>query len=265
MAHRVKIYHFLNSNEYEITWWGRYGAKGEARALKTKKTPKEIEYQNRYNKHTYIRRLIKLNFTDGILFTLTYREGTRKPLDEVKKDLERYRNRMRRAYKKIGLPFKYIYCIEIGKRGGIHIHIIANRTNGKPETDRLAAQKWEHGHVNATPLYEDGDYERLACYMAKLPEETEKGSRLDNMEELTDENYSYGTSRNLIRPEPEEKIYLRRTVRKLLEEGPQPTEGYYIDKSTIRTGKNRFTGESYMYYTEQKVKRRERTPCSRCG
>lgn len=265
MAHRWKIYRFSDSNEHEITWLGRYGAKGEARTPKTKRTSEEIAYQNRYNKHTYIRRLIKLNFTEGIMFTLTYRKGERKPMKGVKKDFKKFRDRMRREYKKIGIPFKYIYCIEIGKKGGIHIHIIINRTDGRPETDKLAAQKWEWGHVNGTPLYEDGDYERLACYMAKLPEETAEGGRTRSMEELTEENYSYGTSRNLERPQPEVKIYLRRTVKKLLEKGPQPTEGYYIDKSTVRTGINRFTGRSYMYYTEKKLKRRGQSTCLKCG
>ena len=259
MAHDKKTYRFPYSNEYEITWEGNYGAKGEKRAPKKKKTPKEVEYQNRQHKRTYIRRLIKLNFENGIFFTLTYKRGIRKSMREVKREFENFRDRMRRAYKKMGIPLKYIYCIEVGKRGGIHIHIIVNRTSGRPETDKLVSQKWPHGHVHGVPLYEDGDYEQLACYMAKLPEEKEGESwkdRVERMEELTEENYDYNTSRNLVKPVAEHKRYKRRTVRKLMEEGPTPTPGYYIDKNSIRTGINRFTGKSYMYYTEHMIKRK---------
>lgn len=261
MAHKRKIYRFPTSNEYEYTYKGNYGAKGEKRAPKIRKTKKEIEYQNRMNKRTYIRRLIKLNFEDGIWVTLTYGKGTRKSMDEVKRDFSNFRKNVGRVYKKSGQKFKYIYVIEIGKRGGIHIHMIVNRKEGMPETDRLISEKWIHGHPHMTPLYEDGDYEQLACYMAKIPPEEEGGnkrSRMERMEVLTDETYDYGTSRGLVKPEPEEKEYKTRTVRRLIEEGPEPTPGYYIDKSSIRTGINRFTGMSYLYYTEHLIKRKRR-------
>ena len=258
MAHRRKIYRFPTSNEYEYTYKGRYGAKGEKRGPRRRKTPREIEYQNRMNKRTYIRRLIKLNFVDGIWVTLTYGRGVRKCMDDVKGDFEKFREKMRYAYRKAGCKFDYIYVIEIGRKGGIHIHMITNRKTGPPETDRLISEKWTHGHVHITPLYEDGDYEQLACYMAKVPpEESEKDkrSRIDRMEQIIEDQYDYGTSRGLKKPVPEVKDYRSRTVRSMIEDGPEPTPGYYIDKSSIRTGINRFTGMSYLYYTEHLIKR----------
>ena len=262
MAYNRKAYRFSYSNEFEYVWAGNYGAKGEHRAEKRKKTPKEIEYQNRWNKRKYIRRLIKLNFEDGIYVTLTYGKGQRKNMKGVKQDFKNFRDRMRRAYRKQGVDFKYIFCIEIGSRGGIHIHMILNRTPGKPETDKLIGEQWTYGHPYMTPLYQEGDYEQLACYMAKVPQEEtgeDKKGRIARMEEITDDNYDYGTSRgNLIKPVPEEKEYERRTVKKLIQEGPTPTLGYYIDKSSIRTGINRFTGMSYMYYTEHLIKKKRR-------
>ena len=58
------------------------------------------------------------------------------------------------------------------------------------------------------------------------------------------------TSRNLIRPEPEKKEYHRLTMKKILLEGPVATPGYYIDKDSIVSGINPFTGLSYLKYTE---------------
>ena len=63
----------------------------------------------------------------------------------------------------------------------------------------------------------------------------------------------YGCSRNLKMPEKETHEYRRRTVRKLLEHGPTPTEGYYIDQDSIRCGVNPYTGKTYFYYTEIKM------------
>lgn len=262
MAHKRTTYRYPWSNDHEFHWKGNYGAKGEKRSPRTKKTSKEIEYQNRWNKSKKIRRLLKMNFEDGIFLTLTYQKGMRKPMEEVKRDCENFRTCMRRAYTKMGIPFKYIYCIEIGSRGGIHIHMVINRTDGSIETEKLVSQKWKHGHPNVKSIYEsDDDYEQLACYMAKMPEESDKKEdkgKIERMVELTDETYCYGTSRNLDEPEVEHKTYLSYTVKKMIREGPKPTPGYYIDKNSIRTGVNRFTGMSYLYYTEHLIKKKRR-------
>lgn len=80
---------------------------------------------------------------------------------------------MRRAYKKRGKQLLWIMRIEIGKKGGIHIHIIINKIRGEPATSELIQRYWKkHGYVNFTPLYEDGDFRRLANYITKpLPDE----------------------------------------------------------------------------------------------
>ena len=118
-----------------------------------------------------------------------------------------------------------------------------------------SSEFWQHGHPYFKPLYEEGQYEQLASYMAKLPpEEDEKHpekSRAERMEEITKENYWFSSSRNLIRPEPaEHHHYFRRTLERTIRNGPEPTPGYYIDKSSIKTGVNKVTGFSYLYYME---------------
>ena len=63
----------------------------------------------------------------------------------------------------------------------------------------------------------------------------------------------------MVHPEPERKVYSQRTVRKLVEQvmktgQPVPTEGYYIDRDSIRCGVNPYTGMSYLHYTECRIK-----------
>jgi hypothetical protein len=167
----------------------------------------------------------------------------------VKKDFEKFRRNLRNRYKKAGHPMKYIYTIEIGKRGGIHIHYLVNRIRGEPNTYDMICECWKHGHPNFKPIYEDGGYNALAEYMAKVPEEGDEW-----FVDTDKDRYDFGTSRNLIRPTYERKEYKRRTVEKLIKEGPEASRGFEIIKESIRMGENRYTGYSYLYYTERRIK-----------
>ncbi len=255
MAFTKYTWDFLNSSEYEYKYAGNYGAKGEKRQERKKATPEQIKKQNQLNKEKWVRRLIKANFLpDDLWTTLKYPKGTKKQLKEVKKDLKAFLDKMRKSYKKRGDPFKFIYRVEIGKRGGIHIHILINRSDHKPDTDLMVQDLWEHGRVNFQSIYEYGGYQKLANYIAKKPgEEEEKQLKLFDEKERK-ELTSYSSSRNLIRPEPEKKVYNKWTMRKLIEEGPKPTPGYYIDPESIHCGVNRYTGMSYFQYTEYRIK-----------
>ena len=246
---------FDDSNEIEIKFAGRYGAKGEKRAPKIKASPEQIAAQNQRNRAKNMRRVIKANFkVNDHWCTLKYPAGTRKSIEDVKKDLRLFLQRLRRAYAKKGEEVKFIYRIEIGARGGIHIHIIINRSRGEPASDIIIKNAWKVGAVNFENLYAEGGWEKLADYITKPPnEEQSEQLSLFPVEEQED-LVKYSSSRNLIRPKPERKYYTRRTVKKLLEEGPQPSKGYIIDKESIRQGVNPYTGRSYLYYTEIKIK-----------
>ena len=246
MAYWQKIWRFQNSVEYEYTYMGNYGAKGEKRKKRAKPTPEQVAKQNLTNRTNYVRRLIKGNFSPGDYWiTLKYAAGTRKPVEEVRKDMEHFISNMRKAYKKQGEQFKYIFRVEIGSKGGIHIHIILNRRSGGQSTDVLVERYWKGGHPHFQLLYEDGGYDQLASYLVKPALEGQK-----------EDTYlkGYHPSRNLKKPVPETKIYLKRTVKKLIEEGPVPQEGFYIDKDTLEVGENQFTGMSYLRYTEVRIK-----------
>lgn len=254
MAYWMDVWEFPNSNEYEFKWAGKYGAKGEKRAKKKKATPEQIKEQNQRNKEKKVRRLIKANFLPGDIWgTLKYPAGTRIPIERVEKDLKNFWDKMRRLRSKKGEVLKFIYRLEIGQQGGIHIHILINDTNKKPKAMDEIKKAWGRRPENCTTIDENGGYKKLAEYIVKQPEEVMEQLSLFPMEERK-KLCKYSSSRNLIRPEPRRVFYRRRIVRKLIEEGPKPTPGYYINKESVHSGKNIYTGMSYLHYTEVRIK-----------
>lgn len=248
------VWRFTNSNEYEFKYPGKYGAKGEKRSKKEKATPAQIKKQNQTNREKRVRRLIKANFLPNDLWcTLKYPKGTRIPVEQVKKDLKTFLEKMRKGRKKKGEVLKYICRMEIGELGGIHIHILVNRSEKKPDTDIEVKEAWTSGKVNWQAVYEAGGYKKLADYIVEPPNEDEEEQLSLFPEEEKKKLKSYSTSKNLVRPEPERNKYTRRTVKKLIEEGPKPSPGYYIDKDSINCGVNPYTGMSYLHYTEVRI------------
>lgn len=253
--YRLDIWRFTNSIEREYKYMGNYGAKGEKRAPRKKPTKEQIKKQNQRNKEKYIRKLIKANFHGGDLWcTFKYAKGQRPDIEEVNRDIKKFKSNMRDNYKKAGQPFKFIQRIEIGKQGGIHIHMIMNRITGDMDTYSLITKYWNPqrptGGANITPLREETGFKKLANYIAKEPDEEQyKQLSLFDIKERK-QMIKYSSSRNLVRPEPETKEYTRRTVRKIIENGIEPTPGFYIDKDSVDIGINPFTGMSYIHYTE---------------
>ncbi len=253
MAYWLDIFSFPNSIEYEFKFAGKYGAKGEKRQPKKKATPEQIKLQNQLNREIKVRRLIKANFfPEDLWVTLKYPAGTRKAVGEVKKDMRNFLDRLRREYRKRGHPLKFISRMEVGKKGGIHIHILVPRIRGE-DTDLLVQEAWTHGRANFQSVYEYGGYEKLANYIVKPPDEEAAGQLSLFPEEERKEFIRYSCSRNLERPVPERKTYRKWTLRRLVEEGIKPTPGYYIDESSIYSGINKFTGMSYLRYTECRI------------
>lgn len=255
MAYTQYTYRFPNSLEYEFHFKGQYGCAGEKRAKKCKKTPEAVRRYNQKKKKDKVRRLIKANFKKYDYFvTLKYPKGTRKKLEQVQEDLRRFITSLRGKYKRRDKELKFIYRLEIGARGGIHIHMIIPRIH---EGDILIQDSWTQGRVNFQNLYDKGNYDQLAAYIVKEPDE-EVSKQLSFFQEDEQKQFiKYSTSRNLIRPIPEKKIYSRWTLKKLIENEPRPSQGYYIDKSSIISGINQWTGMSYLYYTEILIKEKD--------
>jgi hypothetical protein len=240
MAYIRKEYYFDDSIEVEKNYNGRYGAPGVKRKKKKKATPEEIVKQNLLNKIKKVKRLIKWNFRKGDYWsTFTYPRGQSPPIEEGKKNIERFVRNLRGKYKRLGCDLKYIIRTEIGSKGALHHHVILNRINvNGMTTDTLLAETWKYGHIRNQLLYEEGDYRELAAYITKPGDEK------------TLRNYT--RSRNLIQKEPVKRLILRKEI----EEEPKPRKGYYIDKNSIAEGTNP-TGHKYQHYTMIKVKRRE--------
>ena len=264
--------------QYKGTWGGKH----EKRADHEKATREQIKRQNQRNKENRVRRTIQLNFRPGDLWlTLKYPKGTRKPMDEVTEDFRRFTDRIRKLYKKQGIPFKYMYRIEIGKRGGIHVHIVMNRLDDQ-RADLIISDAWTRAR-GMTPI-EDmlldglcpadglahldhvravGNGKELAEYLVKeQPDTLEDGTKLSRDEIKA--TCRCGSSRNLDRPVPEVKIYNHWTLRRLIELGAeglntQPnryrTEGYAVDKDSWNCGINPYTGLSYLCYFEVPIGR----------
>lgn len=256
-------------NEY--SYMGNYGAKGEKRAPHQKATPEQMTKQNLLNKIKRVRREILLNFHPWDLWlTLKYPRGTRKTTKEVLEDVQDWTKKLREKYKRAGEQLKWIRRIEIGQYGGIHVHILINRPRTIKDVDLVCKELWGRAGINFQSLKEEGGYEQLAAYLCKRSKgDNETEGQLSFLpEEDRKRCLSYSTSRNLIRPEDvcEKKKYSHWTMRKIITEGPKPREGYYIDKNSIRTGVNPFTGMSYYYYTEIRIKNKwETADKDNCG
>lgn len=251
--YRLDIYRFATSTEYEYKFVGNYGAKGEKRSPKQKRTPEDIERQNQYQRTKTVRHLIKANFTEGDYWTtLTYPKDESRTIQEVSRDVSKFLSHMRYQYKKVDIPCKYIYRIEIGSRGGIHVHIVMNRI---PDLDRMIQRYWNHGKAH-NELLDGGTYEQLADYIVKPPTDQQK-KLLKTFDEDAKKLIRYSCSRNLERPVPETKEYSRRTMREVFNHDLIPEKGYYIDKNSIRRGVNNFTGMSYLYYQEVKLQKEQ--------
>ncbi|MCI8483473.1 MAG: hypothetical protein HFH41_03925 [Lachnospiraceae bacterium] len=232
--------------EHEYKYPGMYGAKGEKRAKRRKATPEQVRQQNQRNREKKVRRLIKANFMENDYWiTLKYPKGTRIRMKEAKKHMKYFLDKTRNDYKKRDAVFKFIYRIEIGKRGGLHVHILLNRIT---DADLIIKKNWKNGTIHFSLAYEAGGFRRLADYIVKPPAEDGEPEK---------EVMAYSPSRNLVRPQPERELYFRRTVRKLIEEGPQPTPGFYIVKDSIVSGINPYTGMSYLHYEEERIGKRD--------
>lgn len=253
----VDIYDFYDSIENEYKFAGKYGAKGEKRAKRKKATPEQMKRQNQWRRETKVRRLIKANFRPGDLWeTLKYPKGTRKPFAGVVDDMAEFLRQMRGEYRKRGAPFRWVNRIEIGSRGGIHMHIIISRLPGEPATDLVVQRIWEGiagGRVNHQNIYEAGGYRDLARYLTKQPDE-EQQEQLSLFEPAEQKKMiRYSSSRNLVRPQPEKRKSHWRTMRRMIRDGIKPREGYYIDPESVFYGTNPFNGTTYLKYTECRI------------
>lgn len=230
---RIKLRQGIEVTEYHN---GRYGAPGMKRQEKKKATSEEVEQINRYNRERICRMKLMEHFEKNDYFTtLTCRKEER-PSDmaEMKRYFSLAMRIIKREYKKRGHEVRWIRNIEVGSRGGWHIHMVINRIS---DTDLILKKAWIYGKAVSQLMYEQGGFRKLAAYLTKTPKTDKR---------LVEANYS--TSRNLPLPEPEVTICRWSTWKSI-----RVPKGYYIDAESFREGINRITGYPYRSYTLLKM------------
>lgn len=219
---------------------GNYGAPGKKRGPKRKRTPEDIARQNKTNREKKVQLLIMANFHEGdwhlvLKYTKDKRPGSYK---EAKKQVQKFLADMRKAYKKAGYEFKYIYVTERGKQGACHHHlIIEDIAEPGLNTKKMVLKFWQYGSKAFIPLYEDGEFENLAEYIVKKETKEEQ------------EGCTYSRSRNLVVPEPQREVIHR----KRWQREPKPEKGWYIVPDSLVNGENPVTGYPYQHYTMRKL------------
>lgn len=210
----------------------------ETRAPREKpSTEKQVEI-NRKAAERKLTALLNANFGDGDLYvTYSFEEGKRPADGEgFKSVVSAFLKRLRRAYKKAGVPFRYVWVGERGGRGAAHLHMVQA---GLPLTPGELKSLWGQGYVTVKPMDPSGSYHKLAAYFIKYSDKTMKTEgRLQGKR--------YNPSKNLVRPVPEKTRIMKK--RRFDPEKIKVPDGWYLEKETVETGIQE-TGYEYMRYT----------------
>lgn len=208
------------------------------RGQRVKVTPEEMIRINQDNAERKLARLINANFGEGDYFiTLTYQKDKRQTPEESKKAIKDLIDKIRKEYKKMGMPLKYIHVTEY-KNKAIHHHMILNECPGL-NVPKIIREMWTFGRPDYKLLDGTGQYKDLAAYLIKETAKTFK-------EHEDGHKQRYSCSRNLVRPVPITEV-VRKAMRWSAD--PKPIKGYFIDKDTVYNGVNPFTGREYQRYT----------------
>ena len=99
----------------------KHNCKGEKREKRSHLTSEAQKKVNIRIAERNLAALMNSNFTDdtGMLVTFTYKKDLRPPTSDVmQKDMRQFLKKLRMQFKKLGIPLKYIYVKELGKKGG---------------------------------------------------------------------------------------------------------------------------------------------------
>lgn len=225
---------------------------GAPRAEKPpKKTRKQMQDANMRQAARKLARKLNANYKPGDWhITLTYRKEARPTPEEARKILSDFIAELRKRYRQAGYILKWIAVTEYKKKHPHH-HIVINEINaGKQQTThRFVRELWSgRGNPKFVPLYDNGEYSRLAEYLIKETDETFRESKERGKQR-------YGCSRNLINPKPETDPRETKTLQEAGANGirtpwrqePKPRPGYYIDPDSLFNGLDKM-GYPYQRY-----------------
>lgn len=233
---------------------GRYGAPGEKRVEKEKPTPEQMQLVNSLNKARTCRRKMLEYINPGDCYVdWTYEVKNRPPtMKEALDDFQKAIRRVREQYRKRNRELFWFKNIELGTKGGWHIHLVVNEIG---DTASILKRAWKKGGTfvteirNCEKLY-DEDFTKLSNYMTK-DEHTVEKKKDGSSSKTRIKEASYSTSRNMPLKKP--KVDKLRHWKKY----PKAKKGYYIVR--IHEGINPVNGYSYRRYTMIKLSSKRNT------
>lgn len=219
-----------------------FGAPHRKRRPKTKESTKAMSDYNRKKRAEKLQLLMILNFDCGYHITLDYPKDQRpETYEEAEENLKRFLYSMSRKVRQIK-PFKYIAITERGKkREALHHHMVIE---GDPFFLREITRLWGN-HIKISQMYEEGAYEDLAEYFAKI----------ETKEEQTKGKSKYHRSRNLKKPTERSRI-----VAGKLKDDPVVPRGYDLMENTVRGGFNEYVGIRFQKYMIRKKPLSQKKP-----
>lgn len=219
-----------------------FGAPHRKRRPKTRESTKAMSDYNRKKRAEKLQLLMILNFDCGYHITLDYPKDQRpETYEEAEENLKRFLYAMSRKVRQIK-PFKYIAITERGKkREALHHHMVIE---GDPFLLREITRLWGN-HIKISQMYEEGAYEDLAEYFAKI----------ETKEEQTKGKSKYHRSRNLKKPTERSRI-----VAGKLKDEPVVPKGYDLMEDTVRGGFNEYVGIRYQKYMIKKQPLKTKKP-----
>ena len=209
------------------------GAPGIGRQKKRKRTPEDMERQNRSNRARHVQLLILGNFKEGWHITLTYAKDKRpKTPEEAKRNLQKFHRRMKTKFKKAGFEYKWLAVTEIGSKGAVHHHLILEDIHTEDFTTQKAVSECWAYQTYFSMLYEESSYEELGEYLAKK----------ETKEDIPGCKVSH--SRNLELPKRQKKRMRSKTW--MLD--PKIPQGWMLVKGSLFNGVNPYTGLPSQHY-----------------
>lgn len=224
--------------EYDLPTVGKRA--GEARAPKEKPSPMSKVRANYRAAWRKLTALMNENCRDGdwhLVFTYRAENRPGDPLQARRDFQKKVLPEIRKLYAAHGVELGYyFYKIEVGKRGGIHHHVVL------PKIDPVLFRKvWptDLGNVHYSPLYTGGEYSALAAYFLKS----------DNPDDAVHYNPLPGRKWSMAKTTKRPKAPRKRELKGSWERKElYVPKGYTLKPDTYYVGENPFTHRTYRCY-----------------